>query len=192
MQPKNNINRHREGVREQRASGNNKRAKPSPPSIWSRPERLKANIAEKSPPWRRGKIKFTLVPEGTLGGPDHTAIYTDGSKSNTGTGAGVVIFDESQEATIIRSALPETTSVFQAELYAIKEAMIWISNNKQTSKSYHIYSDSRSALQAITGIEQQNRLALQIYKLAGYIQGKGPTIKLFWIKAHVTRRQRGG
>lgn len=148
------------------------------------PYEIKTSTEEKSPPWRRGKLKFTLVTEGTLGGPEHTAIYTDDSKSAAGTGAGVVIFNEPQDTTTIQTALPETTSVFQAELFSIREAMLWISNNGQTIKIYHIYSDSRSALQAIVGLEQQNRTALQIYKLACHLQGKGLCIKLFWIKAH--------
>ena len=69
-------------------------------------------------------------------------IYADGSKSNDGVGCAVVTEEISEVA-----RLPNFASSFTAELSAIVHGLKNVHNTKR--KSFVIYSDSRSAIQAI-------------------------------------------
>ena len=105
-------------------------------------------------------------------------IYTDGSKSNLGVGAAAYSNDS-----VVSIALPQIASVFTAELTAIKLALDTVLENQ--SSSTVVFSDSRSALDAIAKYAPVNHLIqsiqLQIHELC--IEGK--TIELCWIPAHV-------
>ena len=68
--------------------------------------------------------------------------FTDGSKSNFGTGCGVVLHKKS-----LKKCLPKETSIFSAEIYAINRALDLISTSN--SKKFIIHSDSISVLQSL-------------------------------------------
>ena len=56
--------------------------------------------------------------------PSEFTIYTDGSKTDNGTGAGFVIYNKRDRIHTESISLPDTTTVFQAEVTAIYKAML--------------------------------------------------------------------
>ena len=82
-------------------------------------------------------------------------VYTDGSKSELGVGFAVV----SKNFKIL-SSLPNCASVYTAELFAIKNALIYIV--KHNIKNIVIYSDSLSALEAIDSYSSKNSIVTEI------------------------------
>lgn len=105
-------------------------------------------------------------------------IYTDGSKSECGVGAGVVFPDS-----ITKVALPKTASIFTAELTAIECALGY--TFPEGTKYLTIFTDSRSTLSAISQLKPKNKLVQRIqFKLHNLILS-GYVIELCWIPAHV-------
>lgn len=82
-------------------------------------------------------------------------IYTDGSKSNQETGYATVLQTEKK---LIR--LPDEASIFASELIAIQQAMNIIT--KHEGDKFIIFSDSRSAITAITNNCSNNHIILEI------------------------------
>ena len=78
-----------------------------------------------------------------------TAVYTDGSKDMEANkvGSAFVICHTNGRVEPRKFKIYDECSVFQAELYAIFRALQWANGKLKTSLI--IFSDSRSALQAI-------------------------------------------
>ena len=70
-------------------------------------------------------------------------IYTDGSKSDSGVGAGVVAVLGRDRDSAMKRKLHNTASIFTAELYAIKIALLSITHSQAITCA--VYTDSRSA-----------------------------------------------
>ena len=65
--------------------------------------------------------------------PSQINVYTDGSKTKQGSGAGYVIMSGKDRVLYTQSInLTENASIFQAELIAIQEAAIYLLNNEDT------------------------------------------------------------
>ncbi|GBN40740.1 hypothetical protein AVEN_270294-1 [Araneus ventricosus] len=69
-------------------------------------------------------------------------------------------------------------TVFQAETLTIKEVINWVKNSKGISTS--IWSDSESALRAISSFKSYNPLVQE----AQQARFQNPSMQLNWIKAH--------
>ena len=110
-----------------------------------------------------------------------TDLYTDGSKSGPCVGAGVAIMSRGKVVGRIKRRLHETASVFTAELYAIKLALISLKTSQAVSCS--IYSDSRSAIQAIEGLSS-NKLVTEILELLIVLNKKEINIIFCWLPGH--------
>ena len=108
----------------------------------------------------------------------HTAIYTDGSKSSSGVGFAAVSTN-----TVIQFSLPIHASVFSAELMAILAAVDIIKNNPP--QKCIIFSDSRSAVEALKAYSSKNPLVLKIRTLLHEIHITGKQVEICWIPAHV-------
>jgi hypothetical protein len=68
--------------------------------------------------------------------------YTDGSKTSKGTGAGVYCYGTGRRLSFI---LGQYTTVFQAELYAIKACPV-----ENLDRNINILSDSQAAIKALS------------------------------------------
>ncbi|CAK1540866.1 unnamed protein product [Leptosia nina] len=109
-------------------------------------------------------------------------IYTDGSKQENGeTGAAFIVHSPNTHLTIHTSKikLHPTSSIFQAELLAIKEACKWATKN---NTSCIIHSDSRSALTALEQISNTHPLVSSIHRILH--QNKHTQIQFKWVRAH--------
>ena len=142
--------------------------------IWDRKYRLdKISLCEGKPPHRK-KTAF-----------DYT-LYTDGSGLHNSFGAGLIVFRrETWASHIIHEesfSLGETSSVFQGEVYAIKQAAMWIRTNC-FYRNIAIYSDSKAALMALDRAATISKLEKET-KQALMLACEFNQITLKWIKAH--------
>lgn len=113
----------------------------------------------------------------------HTyTIYTDGSRyieeNEVQVGCAYVVFREGKEVFFKVFKLSPTCSVFQAELYAIKEAVQWCIENKYSAR---IFSDSQAALLSITDKFNLNPNSVQIRNSIKYFVQH---LCLCWIRGH--------
>ena len=109
---------------------------------------------------------------------DSIFVYTDGSKSSAGVGFGVVFPDFNQSG-----RLPEQTSIFTAECFAILTAVKVIM--LLPNRNYVIISDSISALQAIGQFNTNNQIVQEILEWVYLIENRGKEIKFCWVPSHV-------
>ncbi|GBO05288.1 hypothetical protein AVEN_144491-1 [Araneus ventricosus] len=91
------------------------------------------------------------------------AVYTDGSKLNGQVGAGFCVFNPSFSGDF-QYRLDDHCSVFQAELMALKQALLWKSQNKKNVHC-HIFMDSMSSLKALQRFQPRNNLVEEVRKL---------------------------
>ena len=114
-------------------------------------------------------------------------MYTDGSQCEKGTGAGVVVFsnfmnDNPSAYSSYKLKCHMHASVFTAELSAIEAAVNSVKKNENTTCT--IYSDSKSALQAILVYDSKNSIVRNIHFLLSSLKEKNVRIKFCWVPAH--------
>ena len=108
--------------------------------------------------------------------------FTDGSKTEHGTGCGFVISDtRTQTITEHSFKMKDYCTVFQAETAAIKHAAeeLITFNNQQIT----FWSDSLSALQALSNKIHNNKSINDCHKALTKLADEN-TVHLKWIKAH--------
>ena len=108
--------------------------------------------------------------------------FTDGSKTEHGTGGGFVISDtRTQTITEHSFKMKDYCTVFQAETAAIKHAAeeLITFNNQQIT----FWSDSLSALQALSNNIHNNKSINDCHKALTKLADEN-TVHLKWIKAH--------
>lgn len=110
-------------------------------------------------------------------------VYTDGSKFETGVGAGFGIVGNVPGSGFLGRSLHPVSSVFTAELYAIKSALVVL--RLYQNRSCVIYSDSRSALQAIQKMGSTNKLVQEICELVASLHQKRIAVAFCWIPSHI-------
>ena len=107
----------------------------------------------------------------------YIAIYTDGSKSPDGVGYAAVSGREFAEG-----SLPPQSSIYTAELYAILEAVKM--TRGMNHQNFIVYSDSRSALQAIDSLNSPHPVVREIRDWLVVLSTR-KKIVLCWVPAHV-------
>ena len=113
-------------------------------------------------------------------------IYTDGSKHpDSGKVASTVVYiiPSIQFEKIDR--LSDRTSIYTAELLAIKNAMCWI--NESNHKESVIFSDSLSSLVSLESNYSQSRPELlnEIVIIYNKILNAGKQVTIVWCPAHI-------
>ncbi|KAL0829761.1 hypothetical protein ABMA28_003248 [Loxostege sticticalis] len=117
---------------------------------------------------------------GDHSGIEEVRIYTDGSKTEKGTGAGVHSLDLNIN---ISMSLGIHSSIFQCECVAINVAANAIARRGITDHNIWILSDSMSVLQALNSYTSNSKL---VYECHQSLQNIAATNKvtLQWIKGH--------
>ena len=108
---------------------------------------------------------------------DTNSIYTDGSKTNTAVGFAVISDVE------YYGRMPLFSSIYSTELAAISLALYKIP--KTPSKHYTIYSDSKSAIQAIDAFNPQHPIIRAIQENIHFLSLRNIKISLCWTPGHV-------
>ena len=115
----------------------------------------------------------------------HWRIFTDGSKIANKVGSAFVVYKNSTRIADRKFRLPNTSSVFQAELYAIFQAALFLQTEYSDIPDYcQIFSDSMSALMALQKTEVISTLVLQTINALNKLTTSNFQISLFWIRAH--------
>ena len=116
----------------------------------------------------------------------HDAItcYTDGSRTEDGTGGGYIITTNNNDEIIHQYSfkLPDYCTVFQAELTAISEASHYCNNNL-VSKDIEFFSDSLSSLQSLRGTKVNSKTILSCHEAINSLASQN-TVTLNWVPAH--------
>ncbi|XP_037297037.1 ribonuclease H-like [Manduca sexta] len=113
-------------------------------------------------------------------GTHELRIYTDGSKTRTGSGAGVF----SPEINIkISMALGAHSSIYQCECVAITEAAKAVEKRGLIGHKIRIVTDSAAVLRALDSKTIQSGLILECHQALEGI-GKTNSVTLQWIKGH--------
>ncbi|GBN47635.1 hypothetical protein AVEN_110409-1 [Araneus ventricosus] len=125
------------------------------------------------------KIDNQISTEPALNYPTENATFTDGSKTTEGTGSAFCCFDETgQLKSEWMGKLTLDNNIFQAELFAISQAILHHTNSNAQIK---IWTDSLSSLQAILNPTSPHDL---VRNIQNQLQSKD-NIDLGWIKAHI-------
>ena len=113
--------------------------------------------------------------------PSQLNIFTDGSKLNNKVGSGVHVTSQGSSLLDLSFRLPDHSTVFQAEIFAINQAAIAVLNmpNFQFIK---FFVDSQAALLALNNKHVTSRLVGDTIHNLNLISGH---VRLVWIKAHV-------
>ena len=113
-------------------------------------------------------------------------VYTDGSKTHTGTGAGFVIYDKQKLVHKDYFPLSPTATVYQAEVIAIGKAAKFIVKFKKSlePKYVKIFTDSRSTLQALDHHKIKAQTVLDTVNALNTLGSITKRTTLNWIKAH--------
>ena len=109
-------------------------------------------------------------------------VYTDGSKIDQRVGAGILILQNGVQLVADRFRLPNTATVYQAELTAIREAasLLAVMQNLTTVK---FFVDSQAALLTFQSDFITSKLALQTIVMINTITADH--IEFVWTKAHI-------
>ena len=144
-----------------------------------------SNLLKKSDPVI---IQKALALEKISQYTDSLAIYTDGSKDQSGKVAAAYCVPELNIT--CKRRLPDNMSIYTAELIAIKLAIEWIIAEegvslKEDSRQVAIFSDSLSSLQSLQSRKSKTRpnLLNEICKLVTYKH-----IDIVWIPGHADIR----
>ncbi|GBN56491.1 hypothetical protein AVEN_119343-1 [Araneus ventricosus] len=114
---------------------------------------------------------------------ENIEICTDGSKMNGKTGTAMVVYYHGTLIDQRKHRLPNHATVFQAEVMGIKMALEFV-NNSAAWHRFHVFSDSRSTLQALSNEVNTSPCIAEIKDLYETIV-KTKWVRLHWIKAHV-------
>ena len=111
-------------------------------------------------------------------------VFTDGSKRNNRVGAAFVIRRFGLLWQENKFRLPNTATVFQAELFAIFQAASTLRDSEVGRGCCRFFSDSMSSLQALVASEIHHSLVLRLVKILNSLVNEGWDVHLYWVKAH--------
>ena len=110
--------------------------------------------------------------------------YTDGSLTDSGSGAGYIITTNNISTTLEEKSfkLPDYCTVYQTELTAIIEAC----KHRSTYTNTHIiiWSDRLSSVQAISSLSTRSKTTRDCYDSHNAL-GSTNTLEIRWIAAHI-------
>ena len=114
-------------------------------------------------------------------------IYTDGSKTKQGAGAGYVVMKGKDTLLHAESInLTGNASIFQAELLAIQAAAVHMLTREDTYNQYvKIFSDSQAALQALKAKHGKAQTVKDTHDALNDLELQSKQVRLTWIKAHI-------
>ena len=116
--------------------------------------------------------------------PSQYNIYTDGSKQGNAVGAGIVVLYKNLVIYEEAVRLPDSSTVFQAELYAIGMAASFITNTPDI-QFVKILTDSQSSLNALNKYIFRSRTVLNTHNTLQDAADSVQSLNLVWIKAHI-------
>ena len=144
------------------------------------------NTATLNRPYNVNIVSLTNDTEKYIRHSEYTA-YTDGSKIDNQTGAGVIIYKKNEIIYRQSYSLPDKASIFQAELEAIRQAPSFFNKNKRQYQAKHIkiLVDSQAALKALSNNSIKSETVHRTIRELSPLGYNIPRLTLAWIKSHV-------
>lgn len=132
---------------------------------------------------RRFEILIPLRTEWeteTLFNPDDLVIYTDGSKMESGSGAGIFSI-----APPINASMPlgKFATITQAEAYAILETCAILKSHNTQDRKIYICTDSQASLKALNSHCFTSNLAIECFKELSRLT-QNNEVTLIWVPGH--------
>ena len=121
-------------------------------------------------------IRLTPVEPNTIN------CYTDGSKTNSGSGCAYILRGEGVKAQDYIT-LGNICTVFQAEVFAIGEACRKMISLGISGKTINLYVDSQAAIRAVNNYLIFSKSVLGTKTVVNTL-GRNNNINIFWIKSH--------
>jgi len=110
----------------------------------------------------------------------HVEIYSDSSKTGEAVACAVICGNQTKSM-----ILPDKSSVYTAELFVARMALELLSIRRLKQKSFVIYSDSFSSLQAVQSFDIINITVFNILKLYTQLTNMGKHVSLCWFSSNV-------
>jgi ribonuclease HI len=111
-------------------------------------------------------------------------IFTDGSKSEQGVGAGIVIFKSGKLINSLKYRLNKRCTNNQTEQLANLIALEYTENIETEDKTAIIYSDSRMTLDSLKNSNIHAYLIEEIRRKVSEVGEMNGKIQFCWVKAH--------
>ena len=115
--------------------------------------------------------------------PETINCFTDGSKTDLGTGAAFIAFGHQLKIQDYAN-LGQTTTVFQAEITAISMATIELLDKNIMGKNVNMYVDSQGAIKALRSYSTHAKSVLECKRLVNKL-AEVNTVTINWIPGHV-------
>jgi len=112
-------------------------------------------------------------------------IYTDGSKSEEGVGAGIAIYMSGDIVKTLKYKLNNRCTNNQAEQLAILKALQHTANIQTEDKTATVYTDSRMTLDSLKNTSIHTALVEEIRQQLTEMKKIQWHIRFCWVKAHV-------
>ena len=111
--------------------------------------------------------------------------YTDGSRIGGMTGAGYTIRSRNAEIGSASIKLPEHTTVFQAEIVAVRDAgRALLAEPRVTASFIKIFIDSQAAIKALANSQISSQLVYETVDVLNKVASKCRRLQIVWIPAH--------
>jgi ribonuclease HI len=108
--------------------------------------------------------------------------YTDGSKTNEGTGAGVYKWGSMRGHSF---SLGHHTTVFQTEIYAIKVCIMENIEKGYKDRNIYIFSqDSQAAIKALNNFQINSKLVWDCHQSLMRLADRN-SVQLIWVPGHM-------
>ena len=119
--------------------------------------------------------------------PTQYNLFTDGSKTGLGVGAGAVLYHNKQEVASISCKLADSSTAFDAEILGVSLGVRLIMERLNTIRPrfLKIYCDSQAALKVLAGRRITSKLVANAIGDLERLVDNGVHTRLVWIKAHV-------
>ena len=109
---------------------------------------------------------------------DSVQIYTDGSKTDSGTGGSYFMHDGQESF-----KLNDKPNIFTAELYLILEVLTIIERNN--NRNFNILCGSKSAIQKSNNLYSDHPIVSKIQSYIIMLHTRHKTVQICWIPSHV-------
>ena len=129
-----------------------------------------------------------ILEEGNEDTDFRVQIFTDGSKSEHGVGAGIATFVENHPTNQQKFKLDSKCSNNQAEQYAILKALEAIERDTENTiineRTAIIYTDSKITIDSLQNTRNHNNLINKIRHQVKHLENSKWRINFSWVKAH--------
>ena len=111
-------------------------------------------------------------------------VYTDGSRSEGQTGAGLVIYKGKNEISAKSYRLPDSATVFQGEITAIKQAAAELCKMELPIKYVKFFVDSQAAILALANPITRSKTVASAIDALNRLMARATAVTISWIPAH--------